>query len=149
VADERSLINFLGLENRPELFDMLQWTGIFSNEKAGVKEASPAKMLQHLLEQKWKLNHGDLDLVVMLHEFEYTLNGAAKKVRSTLVLKGADELHTAMAKTVGLPVAIAAKLILTGHLQLAGVKIPSEPAIYEPVLQELAEHGVVFNEVES
>jgi saccharopine dehydrogenase-like NADP-dependent oxidoreductase len=85
----------------------------------------------------------------MLHEFEYTLNGAAKKVRSTLVLKGADELHTAMAKTVGLPVAIAAKLILTGHLQLAGVKIPSEPAIYEPVLQELAEYGVVFNEVES
>ncbi len=148
VADERSLINFLGLEERPELFDMLQWTGIFSNEKAGLVNASPALLLQHLLEQKWKLNPGDLDLVVMLHEFEYNLNGAAKKVRSTLVLKGTDELHTAMAKTVGLPVAIAAKLILTGHLQLAGVKIPSEAAIYEPVLQELAEYGVVFNEVE-
>ena len=127
---------------------MLQSTGIFSNNKAGIANASPAKLLQHLLEQKWKLNPGDLDLVVMLHEFEYTHNGQSKKTTSTLVLKGNDELHTAMAKTVGLPVAIAAKLILTGQLQLAGVKIPGEPAIYEPVLQELAEYGVVFNEEE-
>jgi saccharopine dehydrogenase-like NADP-dependent oxidoreductase len=147
IADERSIITFLGLENRPELFDMLQWTGIFSNDKAGIPDASPARLLQHLLEQKWKLNPGDLDLVVMLHEFEYTHSGQDKKVTSTLVLKGDDELHTAMAKTVGLPVAIAAKLILTGQLQLSGVKIPSEPGIYEPVLQELAEYGVIFNEL--
>ncbi|UPT69160.1 MAG: saccharopine dehydrogenase NADP-binding domain-containing protein [Sphingobacteriales bacterium JAD_PAG50586_3] len=147
TADEASLIAFLGLDNRPELFAMLQWTGIFSNDKAGIPDASPARLLQHLLEQKWKLNPGDLDLVVMLHEFEYTLNGQAKKVTSTLALKGDDALHTAMAKTVGLPVAIAAKLILTGKWQLSGVKIPNEPLIYNPVLQELEEHGVIFNEI--
>lgn len=143
---EESLRRFLGMEGDIMAFDMVAWTGIFSDEKAGLPDASPAQMLQHLLEQKWKLQPGDLDLVVMLHEFEYMQGGVEYKTTSTLVLKGDDEVHTAMAKTVGLPVAIAAKLILTGQLALSGVRIPVEPVIYEPVLKELAQLGVVFRE---
>lgn len=148
-ATEQGLRQFLGLAGRDEILHMLTWAGILSDEQIGVDNVSPAAILQHLLERKWKLNHGDLDLVVMIHEFIVTYGKHQKKITSTLVLKGEDEVCTAMAKTVGLPVAIAAKLILTGQLVLKGVKIPTEPGIYEPVLQELAEHGIIFNELEA
>lgn len=145
---EESIVRFLGLENYPGIFQMIKWTGILSNEKIGVTNATPAQTLLHLLEEKWKLNHGDLDLVVMVHEFIYTLNKQQKKVTSTLVLKGEDEFTTAMAKTVGLPMAIAAKLILTGKLMLSGVVIPTVENVYTPVLAELAGLGIVFTEHE-
>lgn len=146
--DNASLIQFFGLGNDAVVFDMLKWTGIFSNEHIGIANATPAQALQHLLEQKWKLNHGDLDLVVMEHEFVYTQGINTKKITSTLVLKGDNELHTAMAKTVGLPMAIAAKLILTGRLVVSGVVIPVDALVYTPVLEELATVGVVFTERE-
>lgn len=141
-----SLINFWGLESEPEIFSMIEWTGILSDTKPGLKNASPAQMLQRLLEEKWKLQHGDLDLIVMLHEFECIIDNRTQKVTSTLVLKGRDEMHTAMAKTVGLPLAIAAKLILTGKITATGVKVPVEAAIYNPVLDELETQGIVFTE---
>lgn len=145
---EDFITQFLGLENDPEIFEMIKWTGIFSTQTIGLPNATPAQILQHLLEQKWKLKHGDLDLVVMVHEFVYSQNSQQHKITSTLALKGDDELHTAMAKTVGLPMAIAAKLILTGKLILQGVIIPVEEAVYTPILEELADLGVVFNERE-
>ncbi len=146
--NDAEIARFLGLENEPRIFEMLKWTGIFSNGKIGIANATPAQVLQHLLEQKWKLNHGDLDLVVMVHEFIYTLGKQQKKVTSTLVLTGDDEHNTAMAKTVGLPLAIAAKLILTGKIALSGVVIPTVETVYAPVLAELANLGIVFNERE-
>lgn len=148
TTETESLVQFLGLENKPEIFNMLQWTGIFSNERIGIANATPAQVLQHLLEQKWKLNPGDLDLVVMVHQFAYTEGNTEKHVTSTLVLKGEDELKTAMAKTVGLPMAVAVKLILTGTLVLSGVKIPVEENIYTPVLAELEKLGITFLEHE-
>ncbi len=84
----------------------------------------------------------------MLHEIEYVVNGQKSGVRSSLVVKGENSLRTAMAKTVGLPLGIAAKLILKGTIQLKGLHIPVVKEIYEPVLRELGLQGIRFDESE-
>lgn len=108
---------------------------------------STADVLQFALEKKLVLGKDDKDMIVMLHEITYeTAAGISNTISSTLIVKGKDQLHTAMAKTVGLPLGIAAKLILQGKIQLTGLHIPIIEAIYEPVLEELEQHGIVFNE---
>jgi len=107
---------------------------------------SPADLLQEVLETKLALQPADKDMIIMLHEIGYELEGMKKEVRSCLVVKGEDHLRTAMAKTVGLPLGIAAKLILNGTLTVRGLHIPVIKEIYEPVLKELASLGVAFTE---
>ena len=107
---------------------------------------SAADVLQFALEKKLALQPHDKDMIVMLHEFEYTVQGETKKVNSSLLVKGEDSLRTAMAKTVGLPLGIAAKLILNGTIQLRGLHIPTTKEIYEPVLNELEAMGIAFSE---
>lgn len=131
TADLKEQFNFLGLNN-PALINK--------------GEMSTAQLLQDILEDKWKLAPGDKDLIVMLHEFEYTLNQQKFALNSSLVVKGDDELRTAMAKTVGMPLGIAAVLILENKIQLKGLHIPIVKEIYEPVLAELAKEGIAFNE---
>jgi len=108
---------------------------------------SAADILQFAVEKKLSLQLGDKDMIVMLHEFEYRVGSQESGVRSSLVVKGENNLHTAMAKTVGLPLGIAAKLILNGEIQLRGLRIPTAKEIYEPVLKELELHGIKFIEV--
>jgi saccharopine dehydrogenase-like NADP-dependent oxidoreductase len=107
---------------------------------------SAADVLQFILEKKLALQPGDKDMIVMLHEIEYLLNEKKHLIKSSLMVKGEDELHTAMAKTVGLPLGIAAKFILNGTIKLTGVHIPISKEIYNPVLSELKKNGVVFKE---
>lgn len=109
-------------------------------------KCSAAEVLQFAVEKKLTLKPGDKDLVVMLHEIEYEQAGASNTIHSRLVVKGEDELRTAMARTVGLPLGIAATLILKEKINVRGLHIPIIPEIYEPVLRELAEHGIVFQE---
>ncbi|OJJ16078.1 saccharopine dehydrogenase [marine bacterium AO1-C] len=120
------------------------WTGLLDDELIPIN-GSPAVILQHLLEQKWKLAEQDKDMIVMQHQFEYLLKGESLTIYSDLVVKG-DDQHTAMAKTVGLPLAIAAKLILLKKIQVRGVCIPTHQNIYEPVMAELLQLGVEFRE---
>ncbi len=108
---------------------------------------SPADVLQFALEKKLALQKNDKDMVVMLHEIEYKLNNEMHKVKSSLVVKGEDALNTAMAKTVGLPLGIAAKLILNGEIKLTGLHIPIMKEIYTPVLKELKKQQIEFYEV--
>lgn len=107
---------------------------------------SAADVLQFALERKLALKGSDKDLVIMLHEIEYEQDGRKFKSTGTLSLTGTDELHTAMARTVGLPLAIAARMILEGKIDLRGLHIPILPEIYGPVLQELEKEGIVFKE---
>jgi saccharopine dehydrogenase-like NADP-dependent oxidoreductase len=102
--------------------------------------------LQFALEKKLALQPGDKDLVIMLHEIEYTLDNQKFKSTASLVVIGEDDAHTAMAKTVGLPLGIAAKLILNGTIHEKGLLIPIYKSIYLPVLEELKEHGISFLE---
>ncbi len=107
---------------------------------------SAADVLQFILERKLVLQQEDKDLIVMLHELEYMIADKKHSIASSLVVKGEDSLRTAMAKTVGLPLGIAAKLILEGKLTITGLHIPIVEAIYKPVLKELEEHGIQFKE---
>ena len=105
---------------------------------------SAADILEFSIQKKLALKSGDRDLVVMLHEVEYEQEGNTNSIKSSMVLKGDDDVHTAMAKTVGLPVAIAAKLILLGKINVTGLCIPVLPEIYAPVMKELKEYGISF-----
>jgi len=138
----------LGEENA-YLFEQFESMGIFDDSFTyGIENASPAKLLQQLLEPKWKLELGDKDMLVMYHEFEYQINNEQKKITSSLVNLGVDEVYTAMSNTVGLPVAIAAKLILAGEIQEKGVTLPVNKKVYEPILKELETFGIIFEEKE-
>jgi len=109
---------------------------------------SAADVLQFILENKWALQPADKDMIVMLHEIEYEIGNETYLASSSLIVKGDDSLHTAMAKTVGLPLGIAAKLILEKKIETTGLHIPTIAEIYEPVLKELEEHGIKFEEKE-
>lgn len=107
---------------------------------------SAADVLQFAMERKLALKESDKDMIVMLHEIDYELQGQHHQVSSCLIVEGEDALHTAMAKTVGLPLGIAAKLILQGKIRRRGLHIPVLPDIYEPILQELKLQGIAFRE---
>jgi len=144
---EKKLQDSLGLSN--EVMDKLRWLGVFEDKKIGVKGLSPAKVLQKKLEEKWGLEPEDKDLIVMYHKFSYSLKGENFDIISSLAVEGEDQIYTGMSNTVGLPLGIAVKLVLQGKLSLTGVHLPVIPEIYEPILKELGELGVVFNEKES
>ncbi|MCG2613608.1 saccharopine dehydrogenase NADP-binding domain-containing protein [Terrimonas sp. NA20] len=109
---------------------------------------SPADLLQLAVEKRLSLQPQDKDMIVMLHEFGYEMGGQRHSLQSSLVVKGEDSLRTAMAKTVGLPLGIAAKLILRNEISLTGLHIPTGKEIYEKVLRELEDYGVRFEERE-
>ncbi|MFM8431620.1 MAG: saccharopine dehydrogenase C-terminal domain-containing protein [Bacteroidota bacterium] len=132
-------------ESEPAM-QLVEWTGIFSDLPIGAEKVTPAQALQKLLEPRWLLKSDDKDLVVMQHRFHYSI-GSKKMVRtSSLIVKGEDQSRTAMAKTVGLPIGIAARNILNGNIHEKGVALPLSEGICKPILAELKSHGVDFTE---
>jgi saccharopine dehydrogenase-like NADP-dependent oxidoreductase len=123
----------------------LLYLGLDDNETLVNKGlCSPADLMQFALEKKLALQPNDKDMIVMLHEIRYKKGLQEFGTNSLLVVKGEDNVHTAMAKTVGLPLGIAAKLILNGSIQLKGLHIPTNKEIYDPVLKELERHDIKF-----
>ena len=141
------LKNYLNVSSQS--MDLLHWLGIFEKMEIGVTSGSPAQVLQRLVEQRWVLEENDKDMIVMWHRFRYKQNGSDIELQSKLIAFGDDPVHTAMSKTVGLPIAIAAKHILLGNWKLSGVHLPTIPSIYEPVLDELSTLGIHFSETET
>jgi saccharopine dehydrogenase-like NADP-dependent oxidoreductase len=125
---------------------MLQYLGLFDEALVPASARTSSDILQYLVETKLAMHPNDKDMIVMLHEFEYILDGVNKSIKSCLVVKGKDSMRTAMAKTVGLPLGIAATLILNEAIQLKGLHIPTSKEIYEPVLTGLEKAGIVFTE---
>ena len=115
-------------------------------EKIPGEISNSALLLQSVLEKKLVMKPEDKDRIIMLHEIEYSIDGENKRTRSCLLVTGEDQIHTGMAKTVGLPLGIAAKLILEEKIKVTGLHIPVIPEIYEPVLQELEFNDIKFNE---
>lgn len=146
ISTKEKLKAFMQNEWDADVEAKLDYLELFDNKKIKLSEGSPAQLLQDLLEDKWKLKQGDKDMIVMQHLFEYSLNGKNHKLTSSLVVIGDDEEHTAMAKTVGLPLAITVKNFLTGKFKLSGVQIPIVKEIYEPMLAELEQVGIIFTE---
>lgn len=129
------------------MWDKLLELDLFNKDKIiGLKNATPAQMLEKILNDKWTLQADDKDMIVMYHKFGYELNGEKRQIDSKMVCLGDDQTYTAMAKTVGLPVAIAALQILNGKIKTPGVQLPITKEVYLPILKELEEYGVVFKE---
>jgi len=126
----------------------LEWLGLFRKKKINIDQATPALILENLLLDKWKLGKNDKDLIVMHHEFEYELEGQKKMLCSNLVMKGKDAEDTAMSRLVGLPMGIFVKLVMQGKIRSRGVQIPVMREVYEPVLKELEDYGVLFTDEE-
>ncbi|HSH65592.1 MAG TPA: saccharopine dehydrogenase C-terminal domain-containing protein [Bacteroidia bacterium] len=144
------LTSFMGAEMDNEIWQKLEWLDITGNRRIRLANATPAQILQDLLVEKWKLNAEDKDMIVMQHLIEYSnKTGENKSITSSLVVIGDDPVHTAMAKTVGIPLAIVSKLILQNKIHAKGVLIPTKKEIYEPVLKELESFGVKFVEKEA
>jgi saccharopine dehydrogenase (NAD+, L-glutamate forming) len=132
------------------MWNKLEELDIFNaDKKIGIQNATPAQALQKILSDKWTLAKDDKDMIVMYHKFGYELNGEKKQIDSTMVHIGKDQIQTAMAKTVGLPVGIATLAILNKKITTPGVQIPITKEVYEPILKELESHGIVFNEKET
>jgi saccharopine dehydrogenase-like NADP-dependent oxidoreductase len=129
------------------MWDKLLELDLFSREKkVGLKNATPAQILEKILSDSWTLRPDDKDMIVMYHKFGYELNGKKEQIDSKMVCIGEDQTYTAMAKTVGLPVAMATLLILNGKITTPGVQLPIRKEVYLPILKELEEYGVVFKE---
>lgn len=140
--------NLIGEPVDSPVIKNLEWLGLFRKKRIKLKNATPALILENLLMKKWQLKPKDQDLIVMHHEFEYELDGETHLRTSTLKMTGEDSINTAMSKLVGLPMGIFVKLVMQGKITAKGVNIPVMKEVYEPVLDELEEYGVVFEERE-
>lgn len=146
---ETKLAQQLRLDLDSYEMERLGWLGLFSEqEKPGLKNATPAQMLQSILEKRWTPKPEDKDMLVMWHKFVYELNGTQHERHSSMVCTGENTLHSAMAKTVGLPLGIGALAMLEGRIQGKGVQIPVHKHIYGPVLAELEEYDISFSETQ-
>jgi len=139
----------LGIEQDDIMWDKLLELDLFNpNKIVGLKNATPAQILERILNDSWSLQPDDKDMIVMYHKFGYEHNGDKKQIDSKMVCIGDDQTYTAMAKTVGLPVAMATLQILNGNIKTPGVQLPIRKEVYEPILKELEEFGVIFKETE-
>jgi saccharopine dehydrogenase (NADP+, L-glutamate forming) len=130
----------------PHIHKTMEWT--FSGERvAPYPSVHPVAVLQELLEKKLAMQPQDKDRVVMIHQFEYSLDNQNYRLTSWMDIIGDDAIHTAMAKTVGLPLALAAERMATGLFRSRGVVLPVIPEIYTPLLQSLRNEGIFFQEI--
>jgi saccharopine dehydrogenase-like NADP-dependent oxidoreductase len=146
---ELKLRHYLKIDQDDVIWDKFVELDLFDDtKKVGLKNATPAQILEKILAEKWALQPKDKDMIVMYHKFGFELNGEKKQIDSTMVCIGDDQVYTAMAKTVGLPVAIATLQILNGTIKTPGVQLPIKKEVYQPILEELEFYGVIFKEKE-
>jgi saccharopine dehydrogenase-like NADP-dependent oxidoreductase len=143
------LRQYLQIDQDDVLWEKLEELELFNpSKKVNMSKATPAQILEKILTEKWTLKPEDKDMIVMLHKFGFELNGVKKQIESSMVVIGRDQVYTAMSDTVGLPVAMATLKILNKQITKPGVQIPINQEVYEPILDELKEYGVVFTEKE-
>lgn len=147
---ELKLRHNLKIDQDDLMWDKILDLDILNNEKKiGIVDATPAQALQKILEDKWTLSEEDKDMIVMYHKFGYELDGKKYQIDSHMVSIGDDQTYTSMAKTVGLPVAIAALKILNKEITTPGVQLPILKEVYEPILKELESYGITFKETKT
>ncbi|HET7179932.1 MAG TPA: saccharopine dehydrogenase C-terminal domain-containing protein [Chryseosolibacter sp.] len=146
VEDRLCLQMSLGMDSAE--VKMLKWSGFFDPVPIGLHEGSPARILEYILNKKWAMNETDVDQIIMWHRFKYLIDGGEKEIDASLIATGTDSVNTAMAKTVGLPLGIATKLIAEKKVRTRGAVIPVMEEFYRPILGELKAFGISLNEVE-
>ena len=146
---ELKLRHYLKIDQDDVIWDKLLELNLFDDtKKVGLKDATPAQILQKILMESWTLKEEDKDMIVMYHKFGYEKEGRKKQIESSMVVIGEDQTYTAMAKTVGLPVAMACLQILNGKIKTPGVQMPIKKEVYDSILSELEANGIEFIEKE-
>lgn len=147
VTLQKFIAKKLNVPDDDKVISMLQWLGLFDETPVKPVKTSSADLLLGILLDKWQMAPNDKDIVVMRHEIEYTHRDNKIKLASTMMLKGENREHSAMAKTVGLPIAILTKLMLNNKVKLpSGILIPNMPSVYRSILTELRHHGIFFKD---
>ncbi|UPK67742.1 saccharopine dehydrogenase C-terminal domain-containing protein [Chitinophaga filiformis] len=146
LSHEENIANYLGISAKSKVLRQLKYLGLLNGDAIGLGEQTNASILQHVVESKLGMEPSDKDMIVMTHEIEFERRGMTTRLHSYMITQGEDSLRTAMAKTVGLPLGIMAKLLLQEKIQLKGLKIPIMPDVYNPVLKELEEYNIRFEE---
>ncbi len=145
-ALRKDVADYLHLPADSPILDRLQWLGLFSDEKIAKVRPTPIDILTDLMLQKMSYRPGERDMVVLQHDFIVQFAQQREHIRSLLLDYGQPDGDSSMARTVSLPTAIAAKLIVHDKVNLRGVQIPVDAEIYEPVLHELETLGIRFEE---
>ena len=147
-ADVRAAVGArLGLPADSAILSRLAWLGLFEEEPLPQAKGSAFDNLAVLMVEKLAYGAGERDMIVLRHEFLVrTASGRNERIVSSLIDYGVPGGDTSMSRTVGLPAAIGARLILEGRIRAAGVQVPGLPEIYNPILDELAGLGVRFEE---
>ena len=146
---ELKLRHYLKIDQDDILWGKLLELNLFDAEsKITTANGTPAQILQEILQQSWTLGPDDRDMIVMYHKFGYEMDKKRYQLDANMVVLGESARHTAMAKTVGLPVGIATLLILNGKIKEPGVQIPIRRETYQPVLNSLKNYGIRFREYE-
>ena len=145
LISEKQFNSYMESLGDPDIQSKMDYLDLF-NRKYNIEKLSPSDYLIKVLQDKWALDQDDIDMIVMQHKFEYVQNKQSKKLQLSMVVKGDNNIHTAMAKTVGLPVFFACKLLLQDKVNLKGVRIPIYKEIYQPILEQLSLEGINFVE---
>jgi len=146
---ETKLRHYLKVDDDYLVWDKINDLDLCNPKKiVGLKNATPAQILEKILSESWALAPNDKDMIVMHHRFGFEIHGIKKQIESTMICLGEDKVHTAMAKTVGLPVAMGTLQILNGNIKTPGVQLPISKNIYAPILKELESFGIRFTEKE-
>lgn len=143
------LASYLGIAEDSEVLKKFEWLGLLDEEPLQMQRGSALDLLAWRLLAKLQYGEGERDMIILRHEFMAQYPKGEEVIISTLIDFGVPGGDTAMARTVGLPAAIGAKLILQGQIELKGVRVPVAPEIYRPVLRELEEQGITFKESRS
>jgi saccharopine dehydrogenase-like NADP-dependent oxidoreductase len=146
LRDAERLAFFLDQSSDSEVIHKLIALDLLSSREIPLDNATPAEVLEWILMEKWVFDPKDTDMVVMQHQLEYELGSKRHRLISSMVDKGVDQWDTSISRTVGLPAAIAARLILQGKVQTYGVVLPIYREIFQPVLEELKKFGIHFTE---
>lgn len=145
-APER-VAEFVGVSVDSEVIARLEWAGLFSDRPIPLGHASPLEIFGNRLMKLMMYQPGERDQVVLKHLFTVAYpDGSKEEIRAMLVQTGESWGDSAMARTVSLPAAVAADLVLSNGVGARGVQIPVLREIYEPVLEVLEYRGIVLRE---
>jgi len=145
---KRDLAGHLKIDADSEVMKRFEWLGLLSDRPLPLDKGSAMDNLGELMLEKMPYEEGERDMIILHHEFlaEYPKENRKEKIFSTLIDFGIPHGDSSMSRTVSLPAAIGAKLVLEGKIDATGVHIPVNPTIYEPILKELERLGITFKE---
>lgn len=147
VSLAKALGDTLGLDPHSAILGRMGWLGLLEERQIPPGTATAIDALAALMIEKLRYEEGERDMIVLRHEFLASRpNGSTERIVSTLIDYGIPHGDSSMSRTVGLPAAIGARLILEGKILKTGVQTPLDPSIYEPILEELSRYGIVFRE---